>query len=198
MLSPANLNGTRGRRAVAPEAKGAVAARLRSDEGIPLGELFTYVSGLYFRGKLIYARRFAAPLDPSGDSGIHVITPNDGLRSPDTRVTLKSVKAFALEDIDADNEAYRRPLERSAEALAKDLGDCHVVLLGSIATPKYVAVLLDVFGERLQFPVDFVGRGDMSRGGLLLRHAASGDELQYTPVAGAIRRGARPPRLGPP
>jgi hypothetical protein len=37
----------------------------------------------------------------------------------------------------------------------------------------------------------------MSRGGLMLRAAASGEELDYVPVAGAIRRGARPPRLVP-
>ena len=43
------------------------------------------------------------------------------------------------------------------------------VLLGSVATDKYVGPLLDVFGDRLYFPATFAGRGDMSRGGLLLR-----------------------------
>ena len=43
----------------------------------------------------------------------------------------------------------------------------------------------------------FVGRGDMSRGGLLLRHARSGVELDYLPLRGATRHGARPPRLLP-
>ena len=71
------------------------------------------------------------------------------------------------------------------------------MLLGSIASPKYVDVLLDIFGERLLFPEAFVGRGDMSRGGLLLRCVASGEELTYVPVAGAVRKGARPPRLDP-
>jgi hypothetical protein len=65
------------------------------------------------------------------------------------------------------------------------------VLLGSIATGKYVDVLLEVIGERLLFPTDFVGRGDMSRGALLLRAARDGKELIYEPVAGAIRRGRR-------
>ncbi len=110
---------------------------------------------------------------------------------------IDAVRAFATEDIDADNAAYRRPLERSATRLADDLGECDVILLGSIATTKYVDVLLGVFGDRLLFPTDFVGRGDMSRGGLLLRCAANGVELSYSPVAGAVRRGTRPPKLGP-
>ncbi len=95
------------------------------------------------------------------------------------------------------NELYRRPLEQSARALHESLGDVPVVLLGSIASPKYVDVLLGIFGERLCFPVDFVGRGDMSRGGLLLRHVAAGTELEYATVAGAVRRGRRPPKLTP-
>jgi len=69
------------------------------------------------------------------------------------------------------------------------------VLLGSVASEKYTGPLLEVFGERLLFPTDFVGRGDMSRGGLMLRCARSGIELPYIPVRGALRHGARPPRL---
>jgi hypothetical protein len=82
--------------------------------------------------------------------------------------------------------------------LLREIGpDCDVVLLGSIASPKYVDVLLAIFGSRLRFPIDFVGRGDMSRGGLLLRQAREGQELEYTPVAGAVLHGARPPKLPP-
>ena len=72
------------------------------------------------------------------------------------------------------------------------------MLLGSIATGKYVDPLLAVLGERLRFPADFVGRGDMSRGGLLLRCARAGTELTYVAVRDAARRGPRPPRLPPP
>ena len=151
------------------------------------------MSGLYFRGKLTYAQRFAQPPDPSNPivgGGIHVITPNAGLRSPDTRVTHAAVRAFARGDVDADNAKYRRPLEASARTLLAEIGpECDVVLLGSVASPKYVTVLGRIFGERLKFPIAFVGRGDMSRGGLLLRHARDGVELDYVPVA---RRG--PPR----
>ncbi len=88
--------------------------------------------------------------------------------------------------------------KRSARALLAEIGpDCDVVLLGSIASPKYVDVLTAIFGERLLFPIDFVGRGDMSRGGLLLRHARDGVELDYVPVLGAARHGSRPPKLPP-
>jgi hypothetical protein len=75
--------------------------------------------------------------------------------------------------------------------------ECEVVLLGSIASGKYVELLQPIFGNQLLFPPAFVGRGDMSRGGLMLRCAAAGMELDYTPIAGAVRRGTRPPKLAP-
>jgi hypothetical protein len=163
--------------------------------------VFAFVSGLYFRGKLAYARRFSRPPDPTDQfvaSGVLVITPNAGLRAADVAVTRDSIQAFAGEPIDLTNARYRRPLEQGARTLCTSIGpDCDVVLLGSIASGKYVEVLLPIFGERLLFPPAFVGRGDMSRGGLMLRCAAGGDELDYTPVSGAVRQGSRPPRLDP-
>jgi len=201
LLSPANCNGRRASQALSPNATFALAAALRSPDGASIGDLFTFISGLYFRGKLTYARRFAQPPDPLNPivgPGVHVITPNAGLRTPDTTVTQAAVRAFASGDIDADNAKYRRPLEASARALLREIGpECDVVLLGSIASPKYVDILGRIFGERLRFPIAFVGRGDMSRGGLLLRHARDGAELEYVPVAGASLHGARPPKLPP-
>ena len=201
LLSPANCNGVRAKQAMSPKAQFALAVALRSEDGAPLGELFSFVSGLYFRGKLTYARRFARPPDPLNPvvgSGIHVITPTAGLRSPDTLITPPAVRGFARVDVDAENSRYRRPLEASARALLVEIGpDCDVVLLGSVASPKYVTVLGRIFGERLKFPIAFVGRGDMSRGGLLLRHARDGVELDYVPVQGAVLHGARPPKLPP-
>ena len=178
-----------------------LALRLRTREGAPIGEVFSFLSGLYFRGKLTYARAFARVPDSATDisgNGIFIITPSSGLRSPETMLTLDAIRAFAGVDVDAANPKYRKPLERSAQALASDIGpETTVVLLGSIASGKYVDVLHGIFGNRLMFPQEFVGRGDMSRGGLLLRCAASGEELTYVPIAGAIRHGARPPRLDP-
>jgi hypothetical protein len=200
LLSPANVNGTRGSQALSAKATFDVARQLQSRGGVAIGDLFSFISQLYFRGKLTYARRFAVPPDPDnpivGD-GVHVITATAGLRSPDTRVTASALRKFAGQDIDSENSEYRVPLTKSARLLAREIGECDVVLLGSVASSKYVDVLVDVFGDRLLFPVDFVGRGDMSRGGLLLRHAALGVELSYGPVAGAVRRGRRPPKLDP-
>jgi hypothetical protein len=113
-------------------------------------------------------------------------------------VTADALRAFAGVDIAANDPRYRRPLLASANALDEEIGpDCDVVLLGSIASAKYVDILTGVFGARLRFPVDFVGRGDMSRGGLLLRCVRSGEELTYVPVEGAVRHGPRPPKLTP-
>ncbi|HYM22150.1 MAG TPA: hypothetical protein VEU08_03045 [Vicinamibacterales bacterium] len=174
---------------------------MRSRQGAPLGDVFAFVSGLYFRGKLTYARRFASPPEagnPVIGSGVHVITPNAGLREPDTCITPRALRAFGEEDVHVDNVRYRRPLEKAARILRAEIGpDCDVVLLGSVASPKYVDVLTAIFGDCLQFPVDFVGRGDMSRGGLLLRRASEGVELPYVPVRGAVLHGARPPKLTP-
>jgi len=182
-------------------AQFALANQVRTTEGAPLGEVFSFVSGLYFRGKLAYARRFARPPDPTDDvsgGGVLVITPNAGLRSADTAITLQSLRAFADVDIDLRNVAYRAPLERGARALLDAIGpECEVVLLGSIASGKYVELLQPIFGNKLMFPPAFVGRGDMSRGGLMLRCVEEGRELETIPVTGAIRRGPRPPRLEP-
>ena len=200
LLSPANCSGQRARIVLSPKAEFDLAVRLRAGEAT-LGETFSFLSGLYFRGKLAYARAFASPPDPSAPltgGGSLVITTNAGLRSPDTPVSLRALQAFAKGDISVDSRTYTTALRRSARAALDEVGDdCEVVLLGSIATPKYVDVLLSVFGDRLCFPADFVGRGDMSRGGLMLRCASAGEELRYVPVRGAIRHGARPPRLAP-
>jgi hypothetical protein len=201
LLSPANCGGNRARIVLSERATFELAGRLRGREGAPIGEVFSFLSGLYFRGKLTYARAFAAPPEPPSalsGSGVLVITPSAGLRSADTMVTREALLRFAAVDVDPADARYRRPLERSASALAHEIGsDCDVVLLGSIASPKYVEVLLKFFGDRLLFPMEFVGRGDMSRGGLMLRCAAAGQQLTYVPVAGAVRHGQRPPKLAP-
>ena len=201
LLSPANCAGRRARLVVAPQAQFALARELQSRQGAALGDLFSFISGLYFRGKLAYARRFARPpdaADPLTAGGVLVITPNAGLRAADTRITLEAFRGFADARIDLADLTYRRPLEHAARALQRAAGpQCEVVLLGSVATGKYVDLLLPIFGRQLLFPDQFVGRGDMSRGGLMLRCAAAGLELDYMPLEGAVRHGKRPPKLEP-
>jgi hypothetical protein len=191
ILSPANCNGIRARMVLRAEASFPLAQRLRGGDGAPLGEVMSFMSGLYFRGKHAYARAFARP--PTGHAGAFVITPNRGLWPAEEPITARELEDFARGDIDAANSRYRRPLLADVRRLAA--AGAEVVLLGSIATGKYVDVLCDVLGERLLFPTDFVGRGDMSRGGLLLRCVDDGRELAYASVAGAVRHGERPAKL---
>ena len=196
VLSPARVDGERAAIMLSPRAAFPLACRLREPAGAPLGEVMSFLSGLYFRGKLAYAEAFARP--PARVDGVLVITSDAGLRAPVTPMTVDTLRRGARVDIDAANRRYRRPLEVSAAALASRLAARdEVVLLGSIASPKYVDVLLGVFGDRLLFPLEFVGRGDMSRGGLLLRCVAARQELTYVPVRGAVRTGTRPPKLAP-
>ena len=194
LLSPASCGGRRAQVLLREAASFELAVRLRG-EGAQLGEAFSFLSGLYFRGKAAYAEAFADP--PAGVPGALVITPSRGLVPPETTVTVADLCEFADVPIDLAEPRYRSPLEDSARALAAAAGDADVVLLGSVASDKYVSVLLDIFGARLLFPSAFVGRGDMSRGGLMLRQVDAGVELEYIPVRGATRRGARPPRLTP-
>ena len=201
LLSPANCSGRRAQIVLSERAQFDLAVRLRGERGVAIGEVFAFISGLYFKGKLAYALEFARPPEPGAPiagSGALVITPNAGLRPVETGISADAVRGFAGVDIASNDPRYRGPLVTSARALAEEIGpDCDVVLLGSIASAKYVDILTEIFGERLRFPIDFVGRGDMSRGGLLLRCARSGEELPYVPVQGAVRHGPRPPKLTP-
>jgi len=197
LLSPARLDGKRAHLLFHPVTMFPVARALHSPAGASIGEIFTFLSGLYFRGKLAYAEAFARPPQRL-HSGVFVITPNRGLLAPSVSLTLDDLANLAKTNIDHCAEEFRKPLNRDAKTLAHALGtEGQPVLLGSIATPKYVDVLLSAFPQELLFPREFVGRGDMSRGGLMLRSLDARRELAYVPVRGAIRRGARPPKLPP-
>jgi hypothetical protein len=196
LLSPAWAGGRRAQMILSERAQFDLARRLRTKPGATIAEVFTFLSGLYFRGKIAYANTFARPA--KGICGVLVITPTRGLLDAETRINLKDLREFAAVDIDENDPRYREPIERHARRLARKLSpQSDVVLLGSIATGKYVDILLKNFRDRLRFPVEFVGRGDMSRGGLMLRCAADRHELQYVSVAGAVLNGKRPPKLAP-
>jgi hypothetical protein len=193
LLSPADCRGQRAAMLANPSSEFPLARQLQS-EGATIGEIFAFLSALYFRGKLTYARHFARV--PEGFPGVTVITPGAGLYRDSDRITPEQLRLFASVSVDADNRMYLEPLLRDARALAQHADPAaRFVLLGSVASAKYVAPLLEVFGERLWFPVDFVGRGDMSRGGLLLRAARDDSELSYGQVQGAVVRGRRPAKL---
>jgi len=195
LLSPAHCGGRRAQLLLREEASFSLAVQLR-ESGVPIGELFSFLSGLYFRGKLAYGRSFARAT--AAPHRMLVIVPGRGLISPDEIITLDALREIAGVGVAPDEARYRDPLERDAIALASALADDDiVVLLGSIATGKYVDVIERHLEGRLRFPAEFVGRGDMSRGGLMLRRVLNGEPLTYVPIAGAVRRGQRPPRLEP-
>jgi len=197
LLSPARLDGERARLLFHPATMFPLARALHSGEGATIGEVFSFLSGLYFRGKLAYAETFAPP-PRKLNGGIFIITTNRGLVAPSTRVSLEDLAQLADTEIHQSSEQFSVPLLRDAKSLASSLRDCSdPVLLGSIASDKYVDLLLSVFEKRLLFPQEFVGRGDMSRGGLLLRCVDANHELTYIPVRGAVRRGVRPGKLPP-
>jgi hypothetical protein len=194
LLSPARCDGKRAQVLLNPAATFALAEQIRCGDGAPLGDVFSFLSGLYFRGKLAYARQFGR--SPGAGPPALVITTDRGLVAPDTKVTCEDLLAFSRVNIGDGDERYQMPLRRDVESLAERVGmRTRIVLLGSIATGKYVDILAQTFGPNLVFPSDFVGRGDMSRGGLLLRCVRDSRELAYQPVIGAVRHGKRPPRL---
>jgi len=178
LLSPANVSGLRARQLTSPRAKFEAAQMYRSSEGVPIALAFAFMSALYFRGKIAYALQFAAIED------IFVIAPGFGLVGPDWRLTPERMKVLERTEVDTRKRNYRKPFERDALSLAEAMDDdSKVVLLGSVASGKYVDILAPIFGSRLLFPAIFAGLGDMSRGGLLLRAARANRELDYTSLA---------------
>ena len=178
LLSPANLSGLRAKQLMSPRARFDAAVMYRSPEGVPIGLAFAFMSALYFRGKITYALHFADPTD------VRVIAPGFGLVAADWRITEERMKTLRKTEVDARIRSYRKPLERDAKELAESLpDDAQVVLLGSVASGKYVDILWPILGERLVFPEMFAGLGDMSRGGLLLRAARANRELEYTSLS---------------
>ena len=193
LLSPVNAAGIRAKLITSAKAEFQLAVQLR-EQGLPVAEVFSFISGLYFRGKIAYANAFGEV--SSTTPSAYVIMAGRGLIPPGTVVTQGDLRKLSTVPIDHRDPRFRGPLERDARALSETVGPgCEIVLLGSIATPKYVEPLLGVFGERLLFPSEFVGRGDMSRGGLMLRCARENVQLTYVPVATAERHGPRPPKL---
>lgn len=181
LLSPASLAGERARQLLSPDARFDTARRYRSREGVPIEEAFTFLSSLYFRGKIAYARHFAQPPGDLPSSGVLVIAPGFGFVPEGWHVDEERMETLRRTPIDLKNPEYCEPMRQHAETLKEALADdTRVVLLGSIATGKYVDLLLPVFGDRLLFPRCFVGIGDMSRGSVLLRAVREDQELEYS------------------
>jgi hypothetical protein len=193
LLSPAKAGGPRYTTLLREQSDLDLAIRLRQGTAT-IGEVYAFISSLYFRGKVAYVDAFCAARGAT--SSALVIVPGLGLVPLGTPVSIEQLRMIASIPVDEGNQTYRDALVRAARSLHQSAGpNCLFVLLGSIASGKYTGPLLEVFGDRLVFPVEFVGRGDMSRGGLMLRCASSKVELSYVPVRGAVRHGVRPPKL---
>jgi len=170
-----------------PESGVVLARRLR-EEGVPLGDVFSFLSGLYFRGKLEYARAFSRPGERDG--GVYIITMTDGLVAPDARISAQDLERYAR-CVDGAATASRT-LEKTALDLSRRLGaDADIVLLGSVSTGKYTDLLAPIFGSRLLFPREVLHIGQLARGALFLRRAREGPELEYVPVGEIVRAGRR-------
>jgi hypothetical protein len=176
------LNGLRAKMLTSPRAGFELALRYRSEEGVEIADAFAFMSALYFRGKIAYAMHFTEP------GHVFVITPGYGLVPPDWRITEERMKVMRRTPVDVSKRTYVKPLIRDASEIATTKPDSEVVLLGSVATGKYVDVLQPIFGDRLRFPAAFAGLGDMSRGGLMLRAVRAGRELEYTPLSSPRHR----------
>ena len=201
LLSPATAHGPKASTLVEDPPRTPAARRLHMPGGMTLGALFTHLSGLYFTGKLAYAREFANAPSGLGSRGIHVVTFTHGLLDPETMVDPDMLRLFRAAGTSEPGGMQREQLEASARELARALGDteCDVILLGSVHSTKYTEILEPIFGERLRVPRDLVRRGHLQRGGLLLECVQSRRELDYIALdevremlASAGRRGRDP------
>jgi hypothetical protein len=184
LLSPASTSGLRAKQLMSPRAGFDAAVRYRSAEGVMIAEAFAFMSALYFRGKIAYSMHFG------GVENTHVIAPGFGLVPPTWTITEPRMKIMRKTDVDMRDRVYVKTLRATALELASTLdAGAHVVLLGSVATGKYVDILLPIFGDRLRFPAAFAGLGDMSRGGLMLRAVRADRELEYTTLDAPRHRG---------
>src|SRR4051794_31651516 len=111
LLSPANCSGERARILMRPQASFELAMQLRTPMGATIADVFSFLSGLYFRGKVAYARRFAP-------GASYVITSSRGLMPIDTHVTIEDLVAMKKVPIDCDEKRYRRPIERDLKRIA--------------------------------------------------------------------------------
>ena len=132
--SPAYAGGRRAQMLLVITPTFSLARRLQDSDLVSLGEVFTFLSGLYFRGKLAYANAFAQP----DLSRVLVITPTRGARAEPQPASLCLICGNSRKSISKKAiPRYRRPLERDLRRLVRRLTPaCEVVLLGSVATGK--------------------------------------------------------------
>ena len=112
LISPANLSGKRGKMVMNPQANFELARTLRGTSGAPLGAVFSFVSGLYFRGKMSYARAFGHAA--ANEASSFVMTAGGGLCRLDEPVTLSRLHGWRGVEVDERNPHFTAPLQRPA------------------------------------------------------------------------------------
>src|SRR5207342_3366388 len=101
LLSPAYAGGERARMILRDQAQFPLAQRLRGKSGAAIADVFTFLSGLYFRGKIAYANAFARPA--RGTSSVLVNTQTRGVIAAPRRLHLDVLREFAEVDIHEDD-----------------------------------------------------------------------------------------------
>jgi hypothetical protein len=107
LLSPANTSAIRGQLLLNGNSEFEMAQRIRR-QGAPLGELFSFISSLYFRGKLAYAEAFSQSL--TGFPSTLIMTSSRGLLPPQTVIRLDDLVEMSGVPIDPADARYREPL----------------------------------------------------------------------------------------
>ena len=170
LLSPARPAGVRAEQLTSPRARFGAAQRYRSPEGVTLEEAFTFMSSLYFRGKITYARHFAAPPPElafgTADDGILVIAPGFGLMPPSWRITEERMRKLRRTPVDLKNRSYCEPLrqhaaQRMEQGVVVEFDRCRGVRsavddAGGLARPAHAPRCAPAFGvarERGEFDV---------------------------------------------
>ena len=182
----------RGLRLIDGSSASSLAQQLQTESGAPLCEVFAFLSSLYFRGKLAYARAFARP--PHAMRGVFIVTPGAGLCTK-RRLSPRRPRRVCGGRGRSRNPHFVAPLLRDVQALVASASSTRASCCSAASLRQVRRAAAAGVRERLLFPADFVGRGDMSRGGLCCAPRAKASELDYLPVLGATRHGPRAARL---
>ena len=191
LLSPASTDGLRAQQLTSPRAGFGAAERYRSPEGVTIEEAFTFMSSLYFRGKIGYARHFAAP-PPELALGSRTTAswsslPASGWCRRACRITPEEMKKLRRTPVDLKSRAYCAPMKKHVEQLRDLAPDGLGGAPGQRRDRQVRGPAAAGPRDRLLFPRDFAGAGDMKRGGMMLRAVREDRELSL-----------RHPRRAPP
>src|SRR5437879_1719906 len=124
LLSPAYAGGRRAKIILSDRAQFELARKLRGKTGATIAEVFTFLSGLYFRGKFAYATAFAR--SARGTPGVFVITPTRGLVDATREFTSKtcvnlprSIFTRTIRATDCQSNVTRDAWQRSYRSKAR-------------------------------------------------------------------------------